>query len=55
VGHHGESVLEPLGLDAKERTELVEFLKAISGAPANPKWIRDPKLEPLRTNGTDER
>lgn len=46
VGHHGESVLVPLGLGESGRADLVAFLRALTpGPPADPKgWWKAPEV-----------
>ncbi len=43
VGHHGEMVLEPIGLDAEGERDLVAFLRAISASLPKSPWMQDPK------------
>lgn len=50
VGHHGEAVLEPLGLTEQDRADLVRFLQSLSGKTPNPEWTRDPRAREVRTN-----
>ncbi|MDI9403196.1 MAG: cytochrome c peroxidase [Limnohabitans sp.] len=50
VGHHGEAVLEPLGLTDQDRADLVRFLQSLSGKTPNPEWTRDPRASEVRTN-----
>lgn len=55
VGHHGESVLAPLGLGQEGRSDLVAFLRSLT--PALPtesgevRWWSDPRLPVERTDG----
>ncbi|MFZ9880301.1 MAG: cytochrome-c peroxidase [Phycisphaerales bacterium] len=42
VGHHGELVLEPLGLGEQGRADLVAFLRSLSGATPDPALLVDP-------------
>ena len=49
VGHHGENVLEPLGLGASGQADLVEFLKSLTPKPPPARWTERPdggKLQP---------
>lgn len=55
VGHHGEAVLEPLGLTEGERADLVRFLESLSGKTPNLEWTRDPSVSEARTSPTSER
>jgi cytochrome c peroxidase len=64
IGHHGESVLVPLGLDAQGRADLEAFLRALTGAAPDPRWATNPtdlgnSVEPAaaapRTKGADGR
>ena len=51
VGHHGEMVLEPLGLDAAGEADLVAFLQSISASLAKSEWMLDPLITPVRNEG----
>jgi cytochrome c peroxidase len=42
IGHHGESVLVPLGLGEGGRADLEAFLRALNGAPPDPRWASKP-------------
>lgn len=42
VGHHGESVLVPLGLGEAGRADLVAFLRALSGGAPDARWTVNP-------------
>jgi hypothetical protein len=55
VGHHGEAVLEPLGLTEAERSDLIRFLESLSGKTPNPEWTRDPSSPDARTSPAPER
>jgi cytochrome c peroxidase len=64
IGHHGESVLVPLGLGEGGRADLEAFLRALNGAPPDPRWASKPAdlaktLEPAaadpRTQGNQGR
>lgn len=49
VGHHGEMVLEPLGLGEQGRADLVAFLRSLSPNLADlGKWA-NPPVPPVRT------
>jgi len=41
--HHGERVLEPLGLSDQEIADLVAFLRSLDGAPPAPPLLSPPK------------
>lgn len=41
--HHGQSVLEPLGLDEQEIADLVAFLESLSGGDPPAPWGVDPR------------
>ncbi|MFM1868377.1 MAG: hypothetical protein RL591_1785 [Planctomycetota bacterium] len=54
AGHHGEMVLEPLGLTEQERSDLVAFLESLNPDMTilrQSEWWRDPTGSPDR-NGT---
>jgi cytochrome c peroxidase len=58
VGHHGEQVLEPLGLGDAGRADLVAFLRSLSpdGAPdvtQSSRWMKPP-APPARTSSGRE-
>jgi cytochrome c peroxidase len=55
VGHHGETVLVPLGLTDAERGDLVRFLESLSGKAPNPEWTGDPARQEPRTSGPEGR
>lgn len=42
IGHHGESVLVPLGLGEGGRADLEAFLRALTGAEPDPRWASKP-------------
>ncbi len=44
VGHHGESVLVPLGLGEAGQADLVAFLRALTPKPATDVWWNPPKV-----------
>jgi cytochrome c peroxidase len=44
IGHHGESVLVPLGLGDSGRADLEAFLRALTGAPPDERWARNPHV-----------
>lgn len=46
IGHHGEMVLEPLGLGEAGRADLVAFLRSLTGEPPDPAWTVDPNPKP---------
>ena len=55
VGHHGESVLEPLGLGEAGRADLEAFLRSLTPAsPAEP-WGRAPEASPAATDPAPSR
>jgi hypothetical protein len=56
VGHHGEMLLEPLGLGEEGRADLVAFLRALSpDLPDSGIWV-NPSGTPMRTGqGGNER
>lgn len=43
IGHHGESVLVPLGLGEGGRRDLEAFLRSLTGVGPDPRWSTDPK------------
>ena len=53
IGHHGESVLVPLGLGESGRADLEAFLRALTGEPPDERWARNP-ADP-QTTGEPER
>ncbi len=46
--HHSEQVLQPLGLTARERADLVAFLRAVQGSLPPPSQVSDPWPDRLR-------
>jgi cytochrome c peroxidase len=44
VGHHGESVLVPLGLGEAGQADLVAFLRSLTPKPAADAWWNPPKV-----------
>ena len=42
IGHHGESVLVPLGLGDQGRADLEAFLRALTGSGPDPRWAANP-------------
>lgn len=56
VGHHGESVLAPLGLGGAGRSDLVAFLRSLTPEPpaesGDLRWWSDPRGPADRTQGT---
>lgn len=64
IGHHGESVLVPLGLGEQGRADLEAFLRSLTGAEPEARWSAKPQdlgksVEPAsaspRTEGADGR
>lgn len=51
VGHHGESVLTPLGLGEPGRADLIEFLRSLTPAKSDSPWWRAPELPPSGNQG----
>lgn len=51
VGHHGEQVLEPLGLGEAGRSDLVAFLRSLGTASPKSEWAAHPKADGPRTAG----
>ena len=49
IGHHGESVLVPLGLGDEGRADLEAFLRSLTGEGPDPRWATDP----TKTNAGD--
>lgn len=49
VGHHGEMVLEPLGLGERGRSDLVAFLRALGETSPDSKWAVHPSAGVPRT------
>jgi cytochrome c peroxidase len=49
VGHHGEMVLEPLGLGERGRSDLVAFLRALGETSPDSKWAVHPSAGAPRT------
>jgi len=64
IGHHGESVLVPLGLGDEGRADLEAFLRSLTGAGPDPRWATkpddlgktvEPPAESPRREGADGR
>jgi cytochrome c peroxidase len=51
VGHHGEMVLEPLGLGERGRADLVAFLRALGETSPDSEWAMHPSDAAPRTAG----
>ena len=49
VGHHGEQVLEPLGLGEAGRSDLVAFLRSLGTASPKSEWAAHPNADGPRT------
>ena len=45
LDHHGERVLEPLGLAEGERADLAAFLRGVQGSLPDPALVGDPRTE----------
>jgi cytochrome c peroxidase len=43
IGHHGESVLVPLGLGDDGRADLEAFLRSLTGVGVEPRWSANPE------------
>ena len=54
IGHHGESVLVPLGLGEPGRADLEAFLRALTGEPPDERWARNP-ADPQSTGEPQQR
>lgn len=52
VGHHGELVLEPLGLGEAGRADLVEFLRSLGSMPPASRWMVEPRAPGLRKSSS---
>jgi cytochrome c peroxidase len=52
IGHHGESVLVPLGLGDSGRADLEAFLRSLTGEHPDARWARNPADPP--TTGQPE-
>jgi cytochrome c peroxidase len=50
VGHHGEMVLQPLGLGEQGRADLVAFLRALTPKSTDLGDWANPPAQPARTN-----
>ncbi|MEY3142920.1 MAG: hypothetical protein RLY21_1413 [Planctomycetota bacterium] len=69
IGHHGESVLVPLGLGPEGRADLEAFLRSLTGTGPDPRWASapakanaadlgktaEPSVDPPRTEGANGR
>jgi cytochrome c peroxidase len=56
VGHHGEQVLEPLGLGEEGRADLVAFLRALTpDRPQSSRWVKPPEAIKRTANPSDGR
>ena len=55
VGHHGESVLEPLGLGEAGRADLEAFLRSLTPASPAELWGRAPEASPAATDPAPSR
>jgi len=42
MGHHQETILQPLHLDEQQQRDLIAFLKSLTGAPLDPSLTRPP-------------
>jgi cytochrome c peroxidase len=42
IGHHGETLLAPLGLGDAGRVDLEAFLRSLTGAEPDPRWTGNP-------------
>jgi cytochrome c peroxidase len=48
-GHHGEQVLVPLELGERGRSDLVAFLRSLTGKSPDPVWSAEPNRAVVRT------
>jgi cytochrome c peroxidase len=44
IGHHGESVLAPLGLGESGRADLMAFLRSLTPGPSEERWWKPPQV-----------
>jgi cytochrome c peroxidase len=55
AGHHGESVIAPLGLDEQGRADLVAFLESLTPAESpDRRWWVNPLEQPARTSPAEK-